>query len=375
MDALDKSMEERGADAYVLIGSSENADMRYLTRFITTDPVVYIRKRGEQGVIIVSQMEYDRAVREAAVPAMSRAEAGFLRIIDEEKDRWRALARMIAEYVKGPVLVPPTFPYALGIAISQYSRVDLDAGTVGAIRAVKTREEITYIRRVQDATETAMEHAVDLIRRSKPKKGLLFLGRSALTSERIRLAMHELLMRRGCLARETIVSCGEDTATPHNVGRGPLRECEPIVIDIFPKDEVSGYYSDMTRTVSKGEPAPEIREMYTAVRDAQDLAAASIKAGVAGSAVHEKVVDLFKDRGYTTGLKGFTHNLGHGVGLEVHELPTLGPGGDALRAGNVVTNEPGLYYPGTGGVRIENIGVVSRKGFRCLTRFPRELVV
>jgi Xaa-Pro aminopeptidase len=375
MDALDKSMEEHGADGYVLIGSSENADMRYLTRFITTDPVVYIRKQGEQGVIIVSQMEYDRAVREAAVPAMSRAEAGFLRIIDEEKDRWRALARMVAEYVKGPVLVPPTFPYALGIAISQYSRVYLDAGTVGAIRAVKTREEVTHIRRVQRATETAMGHALDLIRRSKPRGGRLYLGGSALTSERVRLAMHELLRSRGCLARETIVSCGEDTATPHIQGRGPLRECEPIVIDIFPQDEESGYYSDMTRTVSKGEPATEIREMYTAVRDAQDLAAASIKAGVAGSAVHQDVVDLFRDRGYTTGLQGFTHNLGHGVGLEVHELPTLGPGGDALRAGNVVTNEPGLYYPGTGGVRIENIGVVNRKGFQCLTRFPRELVV
>jgi Xaa-Pro aminopeptidase len=375
MDALDRSMEESGADAYVLIGSSENADMRYLTRFITTDPVVYIRKRGEPGVIIVSQMEYDRAVREAAVPAMTRAEAGLLRIMEEEKDRWRALGRMITEYVKGPVLVPPTFPYALGTAISGYSSVHLDTGTVEAIRAVKTREEITHIRRVQKATETAMEHAVDLIRRSKPKGGLLFLGKNPLTSEGVRSAMHEILRSRGCIARETIVSCGEDTATPHNRGSGPLRECEPIVIDIFPQDEEKGYYSDMTRTVSRGEPAIEIREMYTAVRDAQDLAAASIKAGVAGSAVYQAVVDMFKDRGYTTGLQGFTHNLGHGVGLEVHELPTLGPGGDALIAGNVVTNEPGLYYPGTGGVRIENVGVVTRSGFRCLTRFPRELVV
>ncbi|NYT07249.1 MAG: aminopeptidase P family protein [Methanomicrobiales archaeon] len=375
MDALDKSMEECGADAYVLIGSSENADMRYLTRFLTTDPVVYIRKRGGNGTIIVSQMEYERAVREAAVPAMSRAEAGFLKILEEEKDRWRALARMIAEYVEGPVLVPPTFPYALGTAISAYCPVHLDPGTVGKIRSVKSRDEIARIRRVQRATEMAMGLAVDLIRRSKPRGGLLYLGRSQLTSERIRLAMHELLRSRGCLARETIVSCGEDTATPHLKGSGPLREGEPIVIDIFPRDEESGYYSDMTRTVSKGKPATEIREMYAAVRDAQDQAAVSIRAGADGSAVHLAVVDLFKERGYTSGLKGFTHNLGHGVGLEVHELPSLGPGGETLEAGNVVTNEPGLYYPGTGGVRIENIGVVTRKGFRCLTRFPRELVV
>ena len=375
MDALDTAMEEYGADAFVLIGSSDNADMRYLTRFLTTDPVVYIRKRGELGVIIVSQMEYERANKEAMVPAISRADAGYLRILDEEKDRWRALARMIAEYVDGPVLIPPTFPYVLGTAISEYTPVHLDPGTVGKIRAVKSREEISRIRRVQRATEAAMEHAVDLIRRSKPRGGLLYLGRTPLTSERVRSGMHELLRGRGCLARETIVSCGEDTATPHNRGSGPLRELEPIVIDIFPRDEESGYFTDMTRTVSRGEPADEIREMYTAVRDAQDRAAASIRAGVEGSAVHQAVVDLFDERGYTSGMKGFTHNLGHGVGLEVHELPSLGPGGETLEAGNVITDEPGLYYPGIGGVRIENIGVVTRNGFRCLTRFPRELVV
>lgn len=375
MDALDTAMEECGAEAYVLIGSSENADMRYLTGFLTTDPVVYIRKRGDQGVVIVSQMEYGRALNEATVPAISRADAGYLRILDEEKDRWRALARMIADYVEGPVLVPPNLPYALGTALAEYSPVYLDQGTVGKIRAVKSREEISRIRSVQRATEAAMEHAVDLIRRSKPRGGLLFLGKHPLTSERVRSAMHELLRNRGCLARETIVSCGEDTATPHNRGNGPLRECEPIVIDVFPRHEESGYYTDMTRTVSRGEPAGEIREMYTAVRDAQDRAAGSIRAGAEGSAVHQEVVDLFKDRGYAAGMQGFTHNLGHGVGLEVHELPSLGPGGETLEAGNVVTVEPGLYYPGTGGVRIENIGVVTRNGFRNLTRFPRELVV
>jgi Xaa-Pro aminopeptidase len=375
MDALDAVLEEYGADAYVLFGSSENADMRYLTRFLTSDPVLYLRKRGDRGVIIVSQMEYGRALKEAAVPAISRAEAGYLRISAEEKDRWRALARMITEYVPGPLLVPPTFPYALGRAIAEFSPVHLDPGTVGKTRAVKNRNEISHIGKVQRATEAAMEHAIDLIRRSKPRGGLLYLDKSPLTAERVRTSLHNFLIRRGCLARETIVSCGEDTAFPHIRGSGQLREHEPIVIDIFPREEESGYYSDMTRTVTRGEPSGEIAEMYSAVRDAQDRASASIRAGADGAAVHQGVVDLFEERGYTTGLKGFTHNLGHGVGMEVHELPSLGPGGDTLQAGNVVTIEPGLYYPGIGGVRIENIGVVTRTGFRCLTRFPRELVL
>jgi len=320
-------------------------------------------------------MEIGRAHREASIPAMSRADAGYLRILDEEKDRWRALARMITDYVNGPVLVPPTFPYALGMAIAERFPVYPDPGTVEKIRAVKSRGEIAHIGKVQRATEAAMDHAIDLIRHAKPRGGLLYLERRPLTSERVRSAIHGLLMSRGCTARETIVSCGEDTATPHLKGSGPLQEHEPIVIDIFPRSEESGYYSDMTRTVSRGEPSSEIVDMYGAVRDAQDRAAAAIRAGIEGSVVHQAVVDLFDERGYTTGLKGFTHNLGHGVGLEVHELPSLGPGGERLHAGNVVTNEPGLYYPGTGGVRIENIGVVTRSGFRCLTRFPRELVL
>ncbi|MDD1707492.1 MAG: Xaa-Pro peptidase family protein [Methanoregulaceae archaeon] len=375
MDALDKALEKNGADAFVMIGSSDNADMRYLTHFITTDPVVYIKKKGEEGVIVVSQMEYERAGREAIVPVITRAEAGLIRILDEEPDRWRAMARMIAEYVKGGVLVPLMFPYGLGIGISEYSRIIVDNGTIGMMRAKKRRDEIVSIQHVQRATEAAMELAIDLIRSSKPKKGILFRGRDPLTSEAVQLVIRELLQKKGCNAWDTIVSCGKDTALPHVRGSGPLQECEPIVIDISPRDEASGYYSDMTRTVSKGIPESEIREMYIAVRDAQDLAAACIKPGIPGSTVHQAVVDLFKERGYTTGTEGFTHNLGHGVGLEVHELPTLGPGGEKLVRGNVITNEPGLYYNRFGGVRIENIGVVSRTGHRCLTQFPRELVI
>jgi Xaa-Pro aminopeptidase len=375
MDALDKALEKSGADAFVMIGSSDNPDMRYLTHFITTDPVVYIKKKGEKGVIIVSQMEYERASKEATMPAITRAEAGLIRILDEEPDRWRAMARMIAEYVRGGVLVPPTFPYGLGIGISEYSRIMVDNGTIGMMRAKKRWDEVVHIQRVQRATEAAMTLALDLIRSSKPKKGILFNGRDPLTSEAVQLAIRELLQKKGCHARDTIVSCGKDTALPHIRGSGPLLECEPIVIDIFPQDENSGYYSDMTRTVSKGMPASEICEMYMAVQDAQDHAAACIKSGIPGSSAHQAVVDLFKERGYTTGAEGFTHNLGHGVGLEVHELPTLGPGGETLVPGNVVTNEPGLYYSGIGGVRIENIGVVTRTGLRCLTRFPRDLVI
>ena len=375
MDALDRALKKTGASAYLMIGSSDYPDMRYLTCFITTDPIMYIRRMGERGDIIVSQMEYSRAIQEAATGVMTRADAGLLKILEEEKDRWRALAMMAAEHAGGKILIPPDLPYALGKHLDELTGVITDTGTIASMRAKKSRDEVHSIERVQRSAEKAMAHAINCLRKSKPRNGVLVLDGKPLTSEHIRAEMHSLLMHRGCQVKDTIVSCGKDTAAPHTRGTGPLYEGEPVVIDIFPSDERTGYYSDMTRTVVKGTPHPEIREMYDAVKAAQDHAASMMKPGTSGEEVYRAVVDLFSSQGYRQGSEGFTHSLGHGVGLEVHELPSLGPGGGQLSRGNVVTNEPGLYYEKTGGVRLENIGVITRTGYRCITSFPRELVV
>jgi Xaa-Pro aminopeptidase len=196
-----------------------------------------------------------------------------------------------------------------------------------------------------------------------------------LTAEFIKFSMHSLLLQHGCSAVDTIVSCGEETSIPHMTGTGPLRSGEPIVIDLFPVEENSGYYADMTRTIVKGDPTPEIIEMYTALREAKRLGIAGVKAGVSGADIHQVVVDFFKDTGYESNSRGFIHNLGHGVGLQVHELPIVGPSGTTLISGNVITIEPGLYYPGIGGVRLEDIGAVTKTGFENFTAFPEELCV
>jgi Xaa-Pro aminopeptidase len=187
--------------------------------------------------------------------------------------------------------------------------------------------------------------------------------------------MHCLLLERGCSAVDTIVSCGKDTAIPHMTGTGPLHADEPIIIDLFPVDDESGYYADMTRTVVKGEPSQEIREMYDTLQEAKRLAVSHTRAGVLGSDLYQGVVDFFKDHGYASDTRGFVHNLGHGVGLQVHEMPTVGPSGKALEAGNVITIEPGLYYPKTGGVRLEDIGAVTKTGFSNFTKFSEDLVL
>jgi Xaa-Pro aminopeptidase len=375
MNALDAAIKKCGADAFVLYASSDDADMRYLTRVIMHDPFVFFKRPKQPGTIITSQMEAERASRESPAAVITRTQAGLLDIMKKVKNPWKATAQMIAGQTGKKILVSPTFPAALVRALEERVTVIVDDGTVEQMRAIKTKEEIRQIENVQKKTECAMELGISLIRNARVKKGLLYRDGKPLTSISVRTAMQTQLMDAGCRAAETIVSCGLDTALPHAIGTGHLLEGEPIVIDMFPKDEETGYFSDMTRTVSKGEPDTRIVEMYDAVRDAQALAMSRIRAGVPGSEVHQSVVELFKEQGYESTTTGFVHNLGHGVGLQVHELPTLGPSGLTLKAGNVITIEPGLYYPGIGGVRLEDLGAVTTRGFSNFTSFPKELIV
>ena len=375
MDSLSKAIRKSGADAYVIYASSRDTDMKYLTHFTTSDPFVFFKKPGESGVIVVSQMETGRASREATATVLTRTQAGLPEIMKTEKDPYRATAKMIAGQVGKKILVPPNFPIALANAMSEYCTVVVDGGTIQSMRAKKSKIELILMNNVQKVTEKAMERAISLIRSSSVKKGILYIDKKPLTSEQVKFSMHSLLLEYGCSAVDTIVSCGEDTAIPHMSGSGPLKSDEPIVIDLFPVDEKSGYYADMTRTVVKGEPSKDIREMYDALREAKKLGISRVKAGVSGAEIHQAVVDFFNERGYETDTRGFIHNLGHGVGLQVHELPTVGPAGKALESGNVITIEPGLYYPGIGGVRLEDIGAVTSRGFKNFTRFSEELIL
>jgi Xaa-Pro aminopeptidase len=375
MDELSPAITKGGSDAYVVYASSRDPDMRYLAQFTSSDPYVFIKKPGRKATIIVSQMETVRASRESDAAVISRTQAGLPEILKTEKDLTRATAKMIAGQAGKRILVPPTFPLALAEALGKHCKVTADKGTVASMRAKKKPGELKILKNLQIITEGAMEIAVGMIRKSKVKKGDLFLNNAPLTSEKIRLAMHTYLLERECSATDTIVSCGEDAAIPHMAGTGPLHANEPIVIDIFPFQEKTGYYADMTRTVSKGAPSKDIDDMYIAVRDAKQQAIRKMRPGVSGADVYQSVVDFFHERGYESNTKGFVHSLGHGIGLQVHEAPSVGPGGGLLEPGNVVTVEPGLYYPGIGGVRLEDMGVVTKKGFSIFTKFPEELIL
>ncbi|MDO9324840.1 MAG: aminopeptidase P family protein, partial [Methanoregula sp.] len=171
MDPLSSAVRKSGADAYVMFASSRDADMRYLTQFVTSDPFVYFKKANENGMIIISQMETGRASRESTASVMTRTQAGLPEILKTEKDPWMETAKMIAGQVGKKVLVPPNFPVALANALREFCIVAVDAGTVATMRETKSRDEIKAMKHVQKLTETAMGVAVSLIRRSTIKKG------------------------------------------------------------------------------------------------------------------------------------------------------------------------------------------------------------
>jgi Xaa-Pro aminopeptidase len=229
-------------------------------------------------------------------------------------------------------------------------------------------------------TEAAMDAAIGAIREAEVHDGVLRWRGTTLTAERVRRLISMTLIEDGLLAQHTIVACGEAACDPHNEGRGPLRAGESIIIDIFPRDEASRYHADITRTVVKGRASDMLRKMYRAVAAGQEQAFALLRDGSDGEAIHRAVQDTLERHGFQTGevngrMQGFFHGTGHGLGLEVHELPRISKLPTTLGSGNVVTVEPGLYYPGIGGVRIEDVVVVTETGCTNLTRYPKELEV
>ncbi|HET6463459.1 MAG TPA: Xaa-Pro peptidase family protein, partial [Candidatus Krumholzibacteria bacterium] len=242
------------------------------------------------------------------------------------------------------------------------------------------KDEIAHIVSAMRATEAGMQRAIDMLRRARVHKGWVVLGGKKLTAEDIRRAANLEIFGRGCMPAHTIVAPGKHGCDPHDVGSGPIRAGEPIIIDIFPRAEKSGYFADITRTVVKGAPRPGVREMYDAVLAGQRGALRMIRHGALASDIHGAILELFEKRGFKTGMidgrmQGFFHGTGHGLGLEIHEPPRIAMNDTRLKAGMVVTVEPGLYYAGIGGMRIEDTVLVTRTGIRNLTRFPKFLEV
>jgi Xaa-Pro aminopeptidase len=385
-------MHRKDQRTLLVIGAPQHdAAAYYLSGFLAPDPVICLRAASKK-YLVVSALEYGRAEKEApADELLSFDELDLTRLARELRSGARAFAAATANLLKkygaegSPVAVPPHFGVAYADELrARGIKIEPDGRLFADLRRVKTPEEISHIEETQRTTEEACARAAEILEEAEVAgDGTLHWRGETLTSELLRSEIDVELLRRGCAADEgTITAGGPQAADPHERGSGPLKAGKTIILDIFPRNQKSRYYADMTRTFVKGEPEDELVKMYGAVLEAQETGLSMMRAGVNGRDVHDKVSDILHQKGYKTSkhdqkpgeplTEGFFHGTGHGVGLEVHEAPRVSTVDEELRAGDVVTVEPGLYKPGVGGVRIEDLVVITEDDCRNLTNFPKE---
>jgi len=388
LSPLDEALETLGVDGYLMDDGATLADQQYLTGFDAEDPFVSLYT-PEETALLVSTLEYQRATTESRADAVTNW--ADYHDEDGDQDRHEMIVEFLADFGVESVAVNERFPLftADGLRDAGIEVVVDDETTVEDIRATKTDEEVEWIQSVQRANEDAMRAAETLIANAEVgEDDVLLHDGEPLTAERVKEEIEVTLLRHGCGLDDTIVACGEQCAVPHDRGSGPLRADETIIVDIFPRSKDTRYHSDMTRTFCRGTPTAEARAFYDVTQQAKEAALDAIEDGmrgegsITGSDVDDAVCDVYEDAGYPTLRQdrtadtGFFHSTGHGVGLEVHEAPRVGQHADeALEPGHIVTIEPGLYDPDVGGVRIEDIVVVTEDGYENLVDYPETFVV
>jgi len=367
----------------LIVAASENdADMLYATRFFAPDPFIFL-EQNDKRTLVLSDLEIDRGRKQAEADEF----VSFNKLEREVqgKDRHappyeKVLAHFLRKRGVRSIIVPANFPlgYAQQLAATKI-RLRATNGLFWPEREAKSEKEIKMIGHALRITETGLRRAIEVLKASKGRAGkrLRWNGKT-LTSEMLRAEIDSAILRAGGNPTGTIVAGADQACDPHERGCGPLYASSLIILDVFPRDMKTGYFGDITRTVVRGRASDGQRNLWETVKAGQALALKRIKAGVDGMKIHKAIQEFFTQRGYPTEVRkgrqvGFFHGTGHGLGLEIHEYPRLQK--VALKDRQVVTVEPGLYYPGLGGVRHEDVVVVTKSGHRMLSRFPKRLEI
>ena len=374
-------------DVLIYADTVRSPAMRHEVPILVPDPFLYVERNGSRHTVSTS-FEVPRI---EAIPdgpqAHGSEEFGFDDLVASGLSREEVDLAVVVNACKAlgveKAVAPPEFPIAVGERLWQAGiQVTSDHDTFSLRRRVKSEAELEGMRRAQRAAEAGMDAARDLLRRSEPNRSGLVVDGEALTVERVKQAIQGAFLAHGVVAEDFIVAPGAQGAVGHDLGSGPIAAGQSVVIDLWPKDPNTACYADMTRTYVVGEPPEEIVEYHRLVKQALDRSLAATRAGVPAMEPFRVVCDLFQEAGYPTQLSkepgevlrsGFFHGLGHGVGLEVHEPPWLGRAPGDLVAGDVVTLEPGLYRQGFGGVRLEDLVLVTDDGAENLTDYPYDL--
>ncbi len=364
--------------------SAKDADMLYATGMWVGDPFVHVRV-GKKRIVVFSDLEIDRARKTLTGFEILPLSGILSELASKNGTKTPGLADVAAHVLKRYGVRRVTVPGTLPIDYADLLRkrgISVHSGGVPFFksRLSKTEAEIAKIREAQEVTEGAMGVAVETIRRAEIRGDLLHLDGAPLTAERVREAIAGALFARGFVAADAIVAGGVQACDPHEVGSGPLPANSPIILDIFPRSIRTGYWGDMTRTVVRGRASDKVRRMFAAVLEGQEIGFRMIRAGAAGRKIHDAITKRFTELGFPTGeiggrMQGFFHGTGHALGLEIHEPPRISKVAATLRAGMVMTVEPGLYYLDAGGMRLEDVVVVRKDGCENLNRFPKALEI
>src|SRR5213595_1818078 len=369
--------------ARLIVATSEtDADMLYATKFWAPDPFIFLERNGKR-TLVLSDLEIDRGRKQANADEFvmfSELEREVQGKSKKAPPYDKVLAHFLKKRAVRSAIVPANFPlgYAEVLAANKI-RVRATNGLFWPEREAKSDKEIEMIGRALRITETGLRRAIEILKASKPGAGKRLRWNSkTLTSEMLRAEIDSTILRAGGVPTGTIVAGGDQACDPHERGFGPLYANSLIILDVFPRDGKTGYFGDMTRTVVRGRASEQQRKLWKAVKAGQALALKRIKAGVDGMSVHKAIQEFFASRGFPTEVRngrrvGFFHGTGHGLGLEIHEYPRLQK--VVLKAGQCLTVEPGLYYPGIGGARIEDVVIVEKTGCRILSRFPKQLEI
>lgn len=374
--------------ARVMAGNpSTNKSLYRSVRFMVHDAMIAIDLPDGTRALILREIEMDRAKKHARADRVY-GYSDFTPAGGLSGDRETAAAQATTECLRRNgimnVIGDRTLPLiyidemqAAGMTVE----LDIEMGVTD--RRVKDSQEVAHLKQAQKVTEDAMRMACETVAHATAgSDGALRVGEDSLTSERLRTLIDTYLLERNFFNPPCIVAGGSDGGDCHELGSGPLRTGQPVIIDIFPLDKSSMYNGDCTRTVVHGKIPDEIQKMHDAVVAAKHAGTIAIKAGATGEDVHLATIGVLLDRGYKEGLPtenddlafcSMPHGTGHGIGLDVHEPPLLDRNGATLLVGDVVTVEPGLYSHALGGIRVEDMVLVTEKGCENFNTLPEGL--
>jgi Xaa-Pro aminopeptidase len=375
-------------DVLIVADTVRSPELRHEVPLAVPDPFFYAEVGGKRSVV-VSSLEAGR-IREldAGVEVLTLEDVGFDELLKRGLDPYELDLELNLQACRQLGLESAVTPLAFPLGVADHLRaegIDLasDQRFFDERRRVKNEHELAGIRRACRAVEAGVAAGVQLLRGADRANGALTLDGEPLTCERVQAAVERAFGEHGATAEEFVVSHGAQTAIGHEMGSGPIAADDVVLFDLFPRDRESACYSDFTRTFTIGSAPDELREYHRLAKEALDMAVAAVKPGVKGSDIHRMVCELFHEHGHKTQLHkeegeslvdGYFHATGHGVGLEVHERPGVGRvESEPLVEGDVIALEPGLYRNGYGGVRLEDLVLVTADGCEVLTSYPYDL--